>query len=141
MNSKKSNGPRLLPCGTPEDIILGWEKLFLIRTKNCLLVIYEWIHKIHEVSMLRLCIFWIRREWQTLSKAFSKSRKMASVCLLSSRFSAIVLVNMVKLVVTDKFLTKPCCLGVIRWMTRLYNCLVNMESKILAKVLIIAIGR
>ena len=87
--SKKSIGPRIVPCGTPDVTYVVSDRAPLTETR-CLRFDRKYVIQLcvlpvipYEVSLD------IRSLCGTLSKALAKSRRIASVCVLLS--NAIIL--------------------------------------------------
>ena len=83
MYSKKSIGPRTEPCGTPDVTSVVSDRAPLTETR-CL--------RFDRKDVIQLCVLPVipyevsldrRRLCETLSKALAKSRRIASVCVLS----------------------------------------------------------
>ena len=100
MYSKKSIGPRTEPCGTPDVTYVMSNRAPSTETR-CLgfdgkYVIQLWVLTVipYEVSLdrSRLC--------GTLSKALAKSRRIASICVLSSSRGLCLLVETRKTALT-----------------------------------------
>ena len=82
MYSKKSIGPRTEPCGTPDVTSVVSDRARLTETR--------WL-RFDRKNVIQLCVLPVipyevsldrRRLCRTLSKALTKSRRIASVCVL-----------------------------------------------------------
>ena len=82
--SKKSMGPRTEPCGTPDVTAVMSDRAPLTETR-CL--------RLDSTDVIQLCVLPVipyevnldrRRLCGTLSKAWAKSRRIASICVLLS---------------------------------------------------------
>ena len=82
---RKSIGPKILPCATPEHTSF-WEEVGpRVVTRYWRSCRYEVNHWRRDTPMLYLRSLLIRAVWLTLSKAFDMSMKIISVCLPESK--------------------------------------------------------
>jgi len=106
MYTRNNRGPVTVPCGTPDDPEDVWPSSTT-----------SWVHPCKK-SVIRLRMeflmpqcsnFRSRREWDTLSDALEKSRRMASIWLELSTLLARSLTVSISCVPQDLFFGKPCC--------------------------------
>jgi hypothetical protein len=81
MNELKRIGPRMLPRGTPAEIVFGFDKVLLTVTTNVRCLIYERIIFMRYRGTFKVSNLWRSSSCHTVSKAFSLSRTIMSVFL------------------------------------------------------------
>ena len=109
MYTKKSNGPRILPWGTPIVILAGGENASLqIVCWNR----REWYERNHAKlfpATPRLLSLLTRIKRSTVSKALRKSKNTAPITHPLSMLSRIWSVNSIRAVDVERFWRKPNC--------------------------------